>query len=93
MSITNTLDPPATIGTMARTVEELERALRDGEWLRPGDVALVLGASKSTVVRMLNADPPEIRYRRKAGTGRHRECHPEDVLTKLAESRRVHGDQ
>ncbi|MEU7590659.1 hypothetical protein AB0A95_30755 [Micromonospora sp. NPDC049230] len=76
---------------MARTVDELERAVRAGEWLRPGDVALLLVVSKSTVVRMLNADPPEIRYRRISGTGRHRECHPEDVLRELAARREVHG--
>ncbi|MFY1589019.1 hypothetical protein ACN267_31515 [Micromonospora sp. WMMD734] len=77
---------------MPRTVEDLERAAQAGEWLRPADVALLLNVSKSTVVRMLNADPPEIRFRRKAGTGRHRECHPEDVLSKLTDRRQVHGD-
>jgi hypothetical protein len=93
VSITAALGTAATIGTMARTVEELERAVRAGEWLRPADVAVLLDVSRSTVVRMLNADPPGIRYRRKPGTGRHRECHPDDVIAALEQSRRVHGDQ
>ncbi|OKI47250.1 hypothetical protein A6A27_10400 [Micromonospora sp. CB01531] len=74
-------------------MEELERALDAGEWLRPADVAELLGVSKSTVVRMLNADPPGLRFRRKAGTGRHREVHPEDVRRQLAARRQVHGEQ
>ncbi|MEU7171914.1 hypothetical protein [Micromonospora tulbaghiae] len=53
---------------------ELETALRGGEWLRPGDVALLLNASNSTVIRMLTANPPEIRFRRKSGAARHRDC-------------------
>lgn len=94
MSITATLGPPATIGTMRRrTVEDLERALTAGEWLRPADVARVLGVSKSTVVRMLTATPPQLRYRLKSGTGRHREIHPDDVRAALAQRRKVHGDQ
>ncbi|MFI6228857.1 hypothetical protein ACIBCR_16260 [Micromonospora echinospora] len=93
MSITATLGTLGTIGAMAATVEDLERRLAAGEWLRPGDVARLLRASKSTVVRMLDADPPQIRYRLKPGTGRHRECHPGDVRRHLEERRRVHGDQ
>lgn len=92
MSITATFATIGTIGAMAETVEDLERRLRAGAWLRPGDVARVLDASRSTVVRMLTADPPLIRWRTKPGS-RHRECHPEDVLRLLAERRRVHGDQ
>lgn len=91
MSITNTLDPPATISTMSRTVEDLERALDAGEWLRPGDVARLLDISRAAVVRMLNAEPPQIRYRVKPGTGRHRECHPEDVRRELVARRQIHG--
>ncbi len=93
MSITLTLAPTATIGTMPRTVEDLERALDAGEWLRPGDVANLLDISRAAVVRMLNADPPQIRYRVKPGTGRHRECHPDDVRRELAARRQVHGEQ
>ncbi|TCB97598.1 DNA-binding protein [Micromonospora zingiberis] len=78
---------------MARSVEDLESAARTGEWLRPGDVALVLGVSRTAVVRMLNADPPALRYRIKPGSGRHRECHPDDVIAALEQRRQVHGDQ
>ncbi|MFG1898713.1 hypothetical protein ACGFIP_32365 [Micromonospora zamorensis] len=78
---------------MARTVDDLEQGLAADEWLRPGDVARVLDISKSAVIRMLNAEPPQIRYRYKPGTGRHRECHPEDVRRELVARRQVHGDQ
>jgi hypothetical protein len=93
VSITATLDTPVTIGAMARTVEDLERALESGEWLRPGDVARLLGISRTAAVRLLNSDPPQIRYRVKPGTGRHRECHPDDVRRELDARRQVHGDQ
>lgn len=93
MSITATLGTVGTISVMAGTVEDLERRLAAGEWLRPGDVARLLGVARTSVVRMLNADPPQIRYRLKPGTGRHRECHPDDVRRELDARRRVHGDQ
>lgn len=91
----NTSDTVGTLdteGTMARTPEDLERALAAGEWLRPGDVAILLGVARATIVRMLNADPPEFRYRVKPGTGRHRELNPADVRRALDRKGTVHGD-
>ena len=75
--------------TDAAKVQVLKRRLAAGEWLRPGDVALVLGVGRSSVVRWLNADPPIIRYKTKPGPGRHRLCDPGDVLRLLAESGNV----
>ncbi|MFF0823087.1 hypothetical protein ACFYUR_22220 [Micromonospora haikouensis] len=75
-------------------VEELEERLSRGEWLLPGEVALLLSVSRSTVIRVfLNPDPPKIRYRIRPGSGQYRECHPEDVRRELDARRRVHGDQ
>lgn len=77
---------------MARTPEQLEQALHDGEWLRPGDAAIVLGCSRKTVDRMLKPDPPLMRWRHRPGVGQYREVHPKDVLRELARIRRVHGE-
>jgi hypothetical protein len=69
--------------------EEIERRLAAGEWLRPGDVALLLKVDRRTVDRLLRAE--RIRYRLVPGTGRYRECHPDDVQRELDDRRRVHG--
>ena len=73
--------------------DDLEHRARGGEWLRPGDVAVLLGVDRRTVDRMLRADPPTLRYRVKSGTGRHREVHPEDVLRELEARRTIHGNE
>jgi hypothetical protein len=78
---------------MGGTAEEIERRVRAGEWPTPGDVATLLSVGRKTVDRMLTARPPLIRFRIKSGTGRHRECHPDDVLRELARRREVHGDE
>ncbi|MFB9852426.1 hypothetical protein ACFFMR_18790 [Micromonospora andamanensis] len=76
------------------TVEDLEARLRDGAWLLPGEVAKLLDVDRSTVIRAyLLPEPPKIRFRRRAGAGGYRECHPEDVRRELAARRQVHGDQ
>lgn len=62
-----------------------------GDWLLPGAVAVLLGVDRSTVVRMLNADPPVIRYRYRSGRGRYWELNPEDVRSELSPRREVHG--
>jgi hypothetical protein len=76
---------------MADGAEGLERRVRAGEWLTPGEVAALLGASRATVDRMLTAEPPVLAYRFKPGTGRHREVQPESVLAELERRREVHG--
>lgn len=79
---------------MSGVVDELEERLSRGGWLLPGEVATLLGVSRSTVIRAyLNTDPPKIRYRLRPGSGRYRECHPEDVRRELDARRQVHGDQ
>lgn len=79
-------------GLMASTPEEIERRLDAGEWLRPGDVAILLGVSRKTVDRMLPDQSPTMRWRRKPGTGRHREVHPEDVRRELDARRNIVGE-
>lgn len=76
---------------MSATAEEIERRLNAGEWLRPGDVAILLDVSRSTVTRMLDPKSPVIRFRTIPGSGRHRELHPDDVRRQLIERRKVHG--
>lgn len=71
---------------MSNDVADIERRLNADEWLRPGDVALLLGVARSTVHEYLKAG--RIRYRRKGG-GVQRECHPDDVRRLLAEAREV----
>jgi len=68
---------------MADTAEEIRRRLDGGEWLRPGDVSILLGVNRKTVDRMIRAGT--IRYRLIPGTGRHRICHPDDVRRELSE--------
>ncbi|WP_431897480.1 hypothetical protein [Micromonospora haikouensis] len=77
-----------------KTPEELEARLDEGAWLLPGEVAALLDIDRTTVIRAyLKSSPPKIRYRLRAGSGRYRECHPEDVRRELDARRRVHGDQ
>ncbi|WP_416902785.1 hypothetical protein [Micromonospora echinospora] len=79
---------------MGATAEDLEHRLDQGAWLLPGEVAKLLGIDRTTVIRAyLNPEPPKIRYRLRAGSGRYRECHPEDVRRELDRRRQVHGDQ
>lgn len=93
MPLLATLATAATITTMAGTVEDLEARLDRGAWLLPGEVATLLGIDRTTVIRAyLTPDPPKIRYRLRAGSGRYRECHPEDVRRELAARRQVHGE-
>lgn len=77
---------------MADTPEEIERRLDAGEWLTIGDVSVLLKVDRSTAHRMLKTQPPMIRYRFRAGPGRYRELHPEDVRRELDQRREVHGE-
>jgi hypothetical protein len=77
---------------MAKTPDELERKLDAGEWLLPGEVAILLGVNRTTVHWMLaEQDPPAFRYRVRPGRGGYRELHPDDVRRELDARRRVHG--
>jgi excisionase family DNA binding protein len=71
---------------MGETAAEIERRLERGEWLRPGDVATLLSVHRMTIDRMIRAG--RIRFRLVPGTGKHRECNPEDVRRELV-ARRV----
>lgn len=77
---------------MASTPEEIEQQLDAGKWLTIGSVATLLDIDRSTVDRMVKAEPPIFRHRLRPGTGGYRELHPEDVRRELIERRKVHGD-
>lgn len=68
---------------------DLEKRARAGEWLTPGEVATLLGTSRATVVRMLNAG--KLTYRHKPGTGHWREVDPNAVLAEYERAKTVHG--
>jgi excisionase family DNA binding protein len=75
---------------MVYDVSDIERRLNaggDDAWLRPGEVAALLGVGRTKVHEMLNSGT--IGYRIKAG-GIQRRCNPDDVTRLLSESRREH---
>lgn len=71
---------------MVYDIADLERRLRAGEWLLIGEVAAVIGISRASVDRMLTAGT--IGHRVRPGSGRYRECDPDDVRHQLDERRR-----
>lgn len=75
---------------MGETAAGIERRLDAGEWLRPGEVAIVLGVDRRTIDRMLRSNL--LRYRIRPGVGRYRETHPADVRRELDKRRAVHGE-
>jgi hypothetical protein len=88
---TITAPDTAEAGSVGGTAKEIEARVKAGEWPSPGDVATLLDVGRKTVDRMLNAGL--IRYRVKPGTGRHRECNPDDVLRELVARRTIHGTE
>lgn len=63
----------------------IERRLDAGEWLRLGDIAVLLGVSRTTAHRLFARG--QIAYRKTPGGLRYGD--PADVRRLLAESRRV----
>lgn len=63
----------------------IERKLDAGEWLRPGEVAVLFEAHRATVDRWIKAG--RLRYRRRGPAG-YRVLKPEDVRRELEEYRR-----
>jgi excisionase family DNA binding protein len=70
----------------------LERRLDAGEWLSPGEVAKLLGQSRTTVHTLLKDG--RIKYSLTTGghERQHRRCDPADVRRLLDERRRVYAD-
>jgi Helix-turn-helix domain len=71
--------------TMVDTPAALERRLDAGEWLRPGEVAVLLGWSRSTVTNRINDGTIAHRWK-----GKQRVCKPQDVRRLLDKSREEH---
>lgn len=69
---------------------DLERRVRDGEWLKAGAVAKLLGIGRTKAHSLLSSGA--IRHRRVAG-GVQRTANPEDVLRLLEDSRKVRGGE
>jgi hypothetical protein len=70
---------------------DLRQRLERGDWLTPGEVARLTGASRASVHRWLAAEPPLIRWRNKPFS-RHRECNPADVQAVLRDLDAQAGD-
>lgn len=68
---------------LAAKQAELRQRVAAGEWLRTGDVAVLLGVSRSTAHRMVTTR--KIAYRRKPG-GKQRFLDPADVRKLLDEA-------
>ena len=66
--------------------DRAERKLAAGEELSTGEAAARLGVDKTTVLRMVKADPPQIRSRVKPGVGRYLLLNPADVKAMRGES-------
>lgn len=71
------------------SAREIEARIRAGEWVAPSEVAKVLGLSKSTVIRRIDAgvlntvsDP----------VSNYMKCDPKDVLDYLEKSRKERRD-
>lgn len=76
---------------MASDPDDIERRVRAGAWVLPGEAATLLGVHRDTVSRMLAVG--KIKHRPKSGAGQrpYRECDPETLLGELAKRRTVHG--
>jgi hypothetical protein len=72
---------------MPRSRDELLAALQTGEWLRAGDVAIVLGRGRTTVHRLFESG--EIAWRLNPG-GKQRHADPVDVRRLLQTAAQVH---
>lgn len=69
--------------------QALKARVDRGEWLSPGEAAVVLGISRTKTHRMLSEG--QLRYKTKARS-KHRIVDPAHVLAILAEADEVHGD-
>ena len=74
---------------VSQTPSEIEQLLDGNAWLTSGQIAALLGRSRSTMWRRLRK--PDVHWR--ATPGGVKEYDPEDVRRLLDESRRVHGGE
>lgn len=73
---------------MSDDATAIERRLDAGEWLRPGEVAVLFGVSRAAVDRWLTAG--KIRHRINP-LNRRRTCDPVDVRQELDAFRKTQG--
>lgn len=72
---------------MPRSRDQLLAAVEAGEWLRAGDVAIVLGIGRTSAHRLLSSG--ELGWKLKPG-GKQRQADPADVRRLLTEAEQVH---
>ncbi len=91
ITLSNRYDPTNTDG--GRVVDDqatLERRLDAGEWLSPGEVAVLLGLGRTTVHGLLESGRIGFRLTTGGAKRQHRRCDPADVRRLLNERREVH---
>lgn len=74
---------------MVYDVADLERRLSAGEWLRLGEVAALTGRGRSTIQDWITSG--KWKPRRTRTLGGHRQFHPDDVRSLIAEARHISG--
>jgi excisionase family DNA binding protein len=67
---------------------DLQARLDAGDWLTAGEAAILLGAGRTTIHRLLTDGV--LAYRVRTGTGGYREIDPESLRTELARREAVH---
>lgn len=78
----------------AETAADIERRLREGAWLKPGEVATLFGKSRWAVDYWLrkgvkiHGQDERLMIGYRESPGRHRECDPADIV-RLLESYRT----
>jgi len=73
--------------TVPHAREQATAALEAGAWLTLGQIAALIGYSRSTAWRRLRRG--DLRYR--TSPGGQRSYHPDDVRALVAETQRQHG--
>lgn len=80
------------VARQKRTVDEAQDMLDRGEWLTPGEAALLLPVNRATVNRYLLKGETKsgLPLRHRMTTSRRRLCHPDDLRAIIAAGQEVH---